>query len=327
MALTKLVGNAGHGGQVLLSEAAFQALVLATSERTGDEPWRIVHMGEWAARREAAGAGGELRLNVFQAVLPGLEPRAALLGTGLRGLEQRSTGALDAPVHHAAIAFAHVVGASTLLAWNRDVATRAFATYHAKAAELLAPALSEADTGAMANAPTSGARLSSPLGGSAVLCRALAAPRPVSLSCRPHRLRGRAGHGAEPHGLPHEHRGAGLGPAAPRRAPARPVGARAARARALRGNVSAPALCFSPAVPAPGRTGQRPGGAARVQRAPRLTRQQSALRPIGGVLPSVGARACWQVCRRERGGPELGGQRQPHLQRQLAPEPERRPHT
>jgi len=44
---------------------------------------------------------------------------------------------MDAPAGHVTVCFMNAVGASSLLAWNNDVASKAMALYHNVASQLL----------------------------------------------------------------------------------------------------------------------------------------------------------------------------------------------
>ncbi len=66
-----------------------------------------------------------------------LECRLALGGTALRNVEQLATGVLQAPIGTASVVFCTMVGYSTLLAWNEELAKSALDEYNSLALELL----------------------------------------------------------------------------------------------------------------------------------------------------------------------------------------------
>ncbi len=85
---------------------------------------------------------------IFQAILPGLEARMTTYQKPqLRGTQQLALGALHAPVGHVAVVFSNLVGAGTLLAWNRELAEQAIATYQALACDLLFESCQRPDEG------------------------------------------------------------------------------------------------------------------------------------------------------------------------------------
>ncbi len=162
LSLAKTVADCGCGGMVLLTQSAFERLPAVRRAKgdaaadaaapAGEQPLHrrhhrrgeqhgdaahgqalLVNMGEYTTVRS-----GELRrLSIYQATRAGDESRLALLGCRLRKVRQIQTGTLEAPVNQAAIVFAHLVGASTLMAWNRDLATRAVELFENRAAALL----------------------------------------------------------------------------------------------------------------------------------------------------------------------------------------------
>ncbi len=73
----------------------------------------------------------------LQAVLRDLECRLALGRTTLRNTEQLAAGVLQAPIGSASVVFCTMVGYSTLLAWDKELAQDALAQYTKLANALL----------------------------------------------------------------------------------------------------------------------------------------------------------------------------------------------
>lgn len=75
-------------------------------------------------------------LLMHQAISPSLSPRLALFSP-LRTHEKLELDALEAPIGHITIAFANLVGASTLMAWDQKLAHRALDLFSSHASQLL----------------------------------------------------------------------------------------------------------------------------------------------------------------------------------------------
>ncbi|GIL62432.1 hypothetical protein Vafri_16661 [Volvox africanus] len=147
MRLTRAVQGAAAGGMVLLSDSTFaqqrqeQAAATAAS---GSKAAALVAVATAAASGGSIGSSNSSSLSgvlwlhmgqhllhpdlapqqVYQAVSPGLSGRLALFPP-IAAKRCFAAGVLSAPVRRAAIAFVHVVGASSLLAWDAAVARTA----------------------------------------------------------------------------------------------------------------------------------------------------------------------------------------------------------
>ncbi len=131
LALAKAVADVGHGGMVLLTQASCELLPAAQLRQAGVLlAMGLNHLDKSAAPGEAIGvyqllpADDEHRLAFFR---PHLRPAARLA----------EAGTLHAPIGQCCIAFAHMVGAQTLLAWDQALASAAIATFQAQASQLL----------------------------------------------------------------------------------------------------------------------------------------------------------------------------------------------
>ncbi len=144
LALAKAVGDSGPGGMTVLSLAAFEAWKHERAGKKGkparsdqgshdEDPLLILHMGCYKFRKVS-----DLdACTLYMAVPRALECRLALGRTALRNVEQLATGVLQAPIGTVSVAFCTMVGYSTLLAWNEDLAKSALAEYNKLASELL----------------------------------------------------------------------------------------------------------------------------------------------------------------------------------------------
>ncbi len=128
LSTAKAVADCGPGGMVLLSSATFAAVPAARLQRLG----LPLNMGEYRFSAEQVPPGA-----VYQLVEGKMHPRLAVLDPELRSVTQLQLGVLQAPVGYVSIAFVNVVGASTLLAWDAEVAGRALQLFHTRAMELM----------------------------------------------------------------------------------------------------------------------------------------------------------------------------------------------
>ncbi len=128
LSTAKAVADCAHGGMVVLSSATFSALPVARLSSLGT----LLNMGEYRFTSELVQPGA-----VYQVVAPALRPRLSVLEPTLRTATQLQLGVLQAPVGRISIAFANVVGAAALLAWDAEVARRALELFHHKAAQLM----------------------------------------------------------------------------------------------------------------------------------------------------------------------------------------------
>jgi hypothetical protein len=123
---TKAVGDSGHGGQIILSGDAFSQL----SAKDHARGLHVLLMGEHVLKE------GEASQPMYQAVVPGLEPRLQSFPP-LRTRELVQDGVQQAPVGTVTVVFMNATGVSTLLGWNAEVAQQSVQLYHRVAAALL----------------------------------------------------------------------------------------------------------------------------------------------------------------------------------------------
>ncbi len=128
LSTAKAVADCGHGGMVLLSSATFAAVPASQLQGLG----YVLNMGEYKFATDLVTPGA-----VYQVITEDLRPRLAVLDPELRSVTQLQLGVLQAPLGQVSIAFVNVVGASTLLAWDAEVAGRALQLFHRRATELL----------------------------------------------------------------------------------------------------------------------------------------------------------------------------------------------
>ncbi|KAG1660713.1 hypothetical protein FOA52_014333 [Chlamydomonas sp. UWO 241] len=120
--------TSGAGGMVLLSQETFERL----------HPDRalkgvlVLAMGEHALKPD----DNLGHVCLYQAIERSLVPRLAVFES-LRGLSGMETSVMDAPIGTVTIAFANMVGLSTLQAWNREQADVALEAYAAVSKQLL----------------------------------------------------------------------------------------------------------------------------------------------------------------------------------------------
>jgi class 3 adenylate cyclase len=122
----KYVGDAGHGGQIVMSGSAFSQL----SAKDHSKGQHILLMGEHVIKE------GEAAQPLYQAVVPGLEPRLQSFPP-LRTKEVAVQGVQQAPVGTVAIVFMNATGVSMLLGWNAEVAQQGVQLYHRVVSALL----------------------------------------------------------------------------------------------------------------------------------------------------------------------------------------------
>ncbi|KAG2494772.1 hypothetical protein HYH03_007016 [Edaphochlamys debaryana] len=116
--MAKAVCDAAHGGQVLMSEAAFtQLAVEGLKERV-----MVLHMGEHRIKDELPPT------SIYCGCPRSLQGRLPSLRT-VRSSAQHSLGVLDAPAGSVVVVFMHVVGAMGLLDWRPDLAATALAMF------------------------------------------------------------------------------------------------------------------------------------------------------------------------------------------------------
>ncbi|GIL88278.1 hypothetical protein Vretifemale_16198 [Volvox reticuliferus] len=119
MTVAKAVCDAAHGGQVLLSPAAFKRL----PQNCLGKAAFLLHMGGHVlAEGEEPGALYQLLPCSLACRMPTFEP--------LRTHEYLALGLPDAPVGRVTVAFMYVIGAQALLAWNAVLAGDALAIFH-----------------------------------------------------------------------------------------------------------------------------------------------------------------------------------------------------
>jgi class 3 adenylate cyclase len=122
----KGVGDAGHGGQIVLSGDAFSQL----TAQDHSKGLCVLLMGEHVLKE------GEAAQPLYQAVVPGLEPRLERFPP-LRTRELVQDGVQQAPVGTVTVVFMNGIGVSTLLGWNAQVAQQSVQLYHRVVSALL----------------------------------------------------------------------------------------------------------------------------------------------------------------------------------------------
>ncbi|GFR40647.1 hypothetical protein Agub_g1232 [Astrephomene gubernaculifera] len=116
--MAKAVCDCAHGGQVLMSEAAFtQLAVEGLKERV-----MVLHMGEHRMRNELPAT------SIYCGCPRALQGRIPTLRT-VRSQQQHSLGVLEAPAGLVVVVFMHVVGAMSLLDWRADLAHTALGLF------------------------------------------------------------------------------------------------------------------------------------------------------------------------------------------------------
>ncbi|KAG1678413.1 hypothetical protein FOA52_015180 [Chlamydomonas sp. UWO 241] len=126
LALAKAVGDAGAGGMVLLTQESFERV----------QPDRalkgvlVLALGEHGLKDDLG------TVCVYQAIERSLVPRLAAFEP-MRGLSEIETGVMDAPIGTVTIAFANMVGLTTLQTWDKDQADVALGTFSAVSKQLL----------------------------------------------------------------------------------------------------------------------------------------------------------------------------------------------
>ncbi|GLI71278.1 hypothetical protein VaNZ11_016406 [Volvox africanus] len=164
MRLTRAVQGAAAGGMVLLSDSTF------AQQRQEQAAAHIADAADAAASGGSISNSGSSSLSgvlwlhmgqhllhpdlapqqVYQAVSPGLSGRLALFPP-ITARRCFAAGVLSAPVRRAAIAFVHVVGASSLLAWDAAVARTALKLLEEDFAAKLCQSYSWTDGGVEGN--------------------------------------------------------------------------------------------------------------------------------------------------------------------------------
>ncbi|GIL47993.1 hypothetical protein Vafri_4714 [Volvox africanus] len=111
LSMAKAVADCAHGGQVLISQAAFTQLAV---ERLR-EGVMVLHMGEHRIKSDLPS------ISLYCGCPRGLQGRLPAL-RAVCSLQQFSLGVLDAPAGNVVVVFVHVVGAVSLLEWRPDLA-------------------------------------------------------------------------------------------------------------------------------------------------------------------------------------------------------------
>jgi hypothetical protein len=122
----KSVGDAGHGGQIILSGSAFSQL----SAKDHAKGLHVLMMGEHVLKE------GQAAQPLYQALIPGLEPRLASFPP-LRTKELVVEGVQQAPVGIITVVFMNATGVSTLMSWNAELAEQGVQLYHQVVSALL----------------------------------------------------------------------------------------------------------------------------------------------------------------------------------------------
>lgn len=116
-----------EAGVVMMSEVTFSRLPMEQLSKK----CLVLHGGEVRVRE------GGASVDIFCAFSHSLHARLSQMDP-LRSAIRISPGVLEAPLGHVAVVFTYVVGASTLLAWNQQVARTSFDIFKHQATELLA---------------------------------------------------------------------------------------------------------------------------------------------------------------------------------------------
>ncbi|KXZ43981.1 hypothetical protein GPECTOR_76g803 [Gonium pectorale] len=118
MQMAKAVCDCAHGGQVLLTQAAFMQLAVENLK----ERVMVLHMGEHRMKDELPSC------SIYSACPRALQGRLPALRS-IRSSQQHSLGVLDAPAGQVVVVFMHVVGAMSILDWRPDLAHTALTMF------------------------------------------------------------------------------------------------------------------------------------------------------------------------------------------------------
>jgi len=132
LAMAKATCDAAQGGMVLLSASTFMRLHMG--DKDVSKLLRDVTMacvGEYALKDQSMPPAV-----LYQALTGTLLPSVGLLGLP-RSPQRHQLGIMEAPLGRVTIVFANLVGVSTLLAWNHELASRSLDLYHARASQEL----------------------------------------------------------------------------------------------------------------------------------------------------------------------------------------------
>ena len=109
--MAKAVSDAGHGGQVLLSQDTFSQLPCQMDKLL------LAHLGQCVMEEQSSKAA-----HLYLAMSPALCYRTACCAKPLRKVAYVSNGFLDAPYGRATTCFLSVSGVKLLFAWDAAVA-------------------------------------------------------------------------------------------------------------------------------------------------------------------------------------------------------------